>query len=81
LAVPAGLEPPLDEREVAIITKRSVASIRRDRLMRKGVPFLKIGSSIRYRPEALRAFLTSREEDVPTGAFRRGTSGGLDRTL
>jgi len=55
------LEPLLDERDIAKITRRSLASVRRDRLMRKGVPFIKIGSSVRYRPEALRKFLGSCE--------------------
>jgi hypothetical protein len=53
------VEPLLDERDIAKITKRSLASIRRDRLMRKGVPFIRIGSSVRYRPDALRDFLGS----------------------
>jgi hypothetical protein len=61
--VPAevNLEPLLDEREVEKITKRSLGSIRRDRLMLKGVPFLRIGNSVRYAPAALRAYLKSCE--------------------
>jgi hypothetical protein len=55
------VEPLLDERDIAKITKRSLASVRRDRLMRKGVPFIRIGSSVRYRPDALRTFLGSCE--------------------
>ena len=51
------LEALLDEKDIAHITKRSLASIRRDRLMRKGVPFIRIGSSVRYRPDAVRTFL------------------------
>ena len=56
------VEPLLDERDIARILKRSVSSIRRDRLMRKGVPAILIGSSVRYTPESLRAFLRSCEE-------------------
>ena len=57
----ADLEPLLDERDVAEITRRSLASVRRDRQLRKGVPFIRIGSSIRYRPQSLREFLGSCE--------------------
>jgi hypothetical protein len=38
----------LDEHDLARITKRSVASIRRDRLLKKNCPFVKIGTSVRY---------------------------------
>jgi hypothetical protein len=43
------LENLINEGDLARITKRSVASIRRDRLLRKGCPYIKIGSSVRYR--------------------------------
>ena len=39
-----------DEHDLARITKRSVASVRRGRLLKKGCPYIKIGSSVRYRP-------------------------------
>jgi hypothetical protein len=55
------VEPLLDERDIARITKRSLASVRRDRLMRKGVPFIRIGSSVRYKLQSLRDFLESCE--------------------
>jgi len=42
------LEDLLDEHDLARITKRSVASIRRDRLLKKNCPFIKIGTSVRY---------------------------------
>ena len=65
------LEPLLDERDVAEITRRSLASVRRDRQMRKGVPFIRIGSSIRYRPQSLREFLGSCETSgVPQAEAR-----------
>jgi predicted DNA-binding transcriptional regulator AlpA len=38
----------LDEHDLARITKRSLASIRRDRLLKKNCPFVKIGTSVRY---------------------------------
>jgi hypothetical protein len=54
-------EALLDERDIARLTKRSLASVRRDRLLRKGVPCIHIGSSVRYTPEALRTFLKACE--------------------
>jgi predicted DNA-binding transcriptional regulator AlpA len=41
----------LNEHEVERITGLSVASVRRWRLLRQGPRYLKIGASVRYRPE------------------------------
>jgi hypothetical protein len=51
------LEPLLDEYEYARITGRSVASARRDRLLRQGCPFVKLGALVRYRPSDVQAFI------------------------
>jgi len=51
------LETLLTEREYARIIKRSVASVRRDRLLRQGCPYLKLGALVRYRPEDVRTHL------------------------
>jgi len=51
------LEILLTEYEYARITKRSVASVRRDRLLRQGCPYVKLGALVRYRPEDVRAHL------------------------
>jgi hypothetical protein len=48
-----------DEHDLARITKRSVASVRRDRLLKKGCPYIKIGSSVRYLPSDVEAWLES----------------------
>ena len=40
-----------------LITGRSVGSLRRDRLMRQGIPFVKAGALVRYRPCDVRAYL------------------------
>ena len=48
-----------DEFDLARITKRSVASVRRDRLLKKGCPYVKIGSSVRYRRSDVEAWLAS----------------------
>ena len=51
------LELLLTEREYARITKRSVASVRRDRLLKQGCPYVKLGALVRYRPEDVRTHL------------------------
>ena len=51
------LETLLTEHEYALITKRSVASVRRDRLLRQGCPYVKLGALVRYRPEDVRAHI------------------------
>ena len=51
------LEILLTEQEYARFTKRSVASVRRDRLLRQGCPYVKLGALVRYRPEDVRAHL------------------------
>ena len=61
------LEVLLTEHEYARITKRSVASVRRDRLLGQGCPYVKLGALVRYRPEDVRAHLER--------SLRRTTSG------
>jgi phage terminase Nu1 subunit (DNA packaging protein) len=51
------LESLLNEQEYARITKRSLASVRRDRLVRQGCPYVKLGALVRYRPSDVRAYL------------------------
>jgi hypothetical protein len=51
------LESLLTEQEYARVTKRSVASVRRDRLLRQGCPYVKLGALVRYRPEDIREHL------------------------
>lgn len=52
-------EDLLDEHDLARITKRSVASVRKDRLQEKGCPYIKIGSSVRDRRSDLESWLGS----------------------
>jgi len=51
------LETLLTEQEYARITRRSVASARRDRLLKQGCPYVKLGALVRYRPDDIRAHL------------------------
>jgi len=56
----------LNESDVARVTGLSVASVRRWRLFKHGPKYLKIGASVRYRTEDVRAWLETR----PTGGGR-----------
>jgi predicted DNA-binding transcriptional regulator AlpA len=51
------LESLLDEREVAQITGESVATLRRNRLLGKGCPHVKLGALVRYKPSDLRDYI------------------------
>ncbi|MGA2183819.1 MAG: helix-turn-helix domain-containing protein [Bryobacteraceae bacterium] len=50
----------LDEKQLASTLNISVASVRRWRLLHQGPRFLKISASVRYRPEDVDAWLSSR---------------------
>jgi predicted DNA-binding transcriptional regulator AlpA len=60
------VENLLNEYDVARITRLSVASVRRWRLLRRGPRYLKIGSAVRYKGEDIATWLESR----PTGGER-----------
>ncbi len=85
-AIHNALESLLDERDLARITKRSLASIRRDRLLRKGCPYIKIGSSVRYRPSDVEMYLGSlprrggHQATPETIELKSSVSGGATRS-
>lgn len=54
-------KPYLNEFEVSSITGRAVSTLRNDRFLRRGIPYLKISKrSIRYRTPAVLNFMESR---------------------
>lgn len=53
----AELERLLNEYQYAEIRGCSVATVRRDRLLRRGCPWVKIGSLVRYRPSDITSFI------------------------
>ena len=54
-------KPYLNEMEVAALTGRAVSTLRNERFMRRGLPYLKVGGrSIRYKTEDVIAFMESR---------------------
>ena len=50
----------LKEQDVARKLRMSLATVRRWRLLKTGPPYIKIGASVRYRPEDLEAFVSSK---------------------
>jgi predicted DNA-binding transcriptional regulator AlpA len=71
------LESLLTEHDVVRITRLSLASIRRWRLLRQGPPFVKLGAAVRYRPGDLNSWLASRPTggaEIPPGPSRTPTS-------
>jgi predicted DNA-binding transcriptional regulator AlpA len=54
-------KPYLNEKEVAQVTGRAVSTLRNERFMRRGLPYLKVGGrSIRYKTEDVIAFMEGR---------------------
>jgi len=54
-------KPYLNEKEVAAITGRAISTLRNERFMRRGLPYLKIaGRSVRYKTEDVIAFMENR---------------------
>ena len=54
----------LTEHQVAEILKVSVATIRRRRLLRQPPDFVKIGASVRYRPESIQRLIQNAEQHI-----------------
>ena len=55
------LESPqyLNEKQVARITGSALPSLRNDRCQRKGIPYCKVGRSVRYRMDDVIRFMES----------------------
>jgi len=54
-------KPFLNEFEVAVITGRAVSTLRNDRHLRRGLPYLKVSKrSIRYRTPDVMNFMEAR---------------------
>ena len=51
------IEPLINEYEYSRLIGRSVASARRDRLLDKGCPYVKLGALVRYRPSDVQAYI------------------------
>lgn len=54
-------KPYLNEQEVAAITGRALSTLRNDRFLRRGLPYLKVSKrSIRYRASDVMNFMEAR---------------------
>ncbi len=54
-------KPYLNEVETAAITGRALSTLRNDRFLRRGLPYLRVGGrSIRYKLEDVLAFMEAR---------------------
>lgn len=50
----------ITEKEVAIITGRAISTLRNERHLGRGMPFIKIGRSVRYSMIDVIAFMESK---------------------
>lgn len=51
----------LNETEVAHLTKRALSTLRNERFNRRGIPYIKIGKSVRYSKEDVITFMEQRK--------------------
>jgi len=51
----------INEKEVTIITGRATQTLRNDRSNRRGIPYVKLGRSIRYSIEDVLNFMESKK--------------------
>ena len=50
----------ITEKEVSEITGRALSTLRNERFLGKGIPYIKIGKSVRYRLDDVIEFMESR---------------------
>ncbi|MFC1607948.1 helix-turn-helix transcriptional regulator [Candidatus Latescibacterota bacterium] len=56
-----GHEKYITEKEVAEITGRALSTLRNERFLGKGIQYIKIGKSVRYKYEDVIEFMESRK--------------------
>ena len=59
----------LTEKDVAAITGRSIATLRNDRLNHTGIPFHKVGRSIRYKLSDVKAYMAACRKPLEDGSL------------
>jgi len=52
------------EKDVEAITGRKIPTLRKDRFHRRGIPYLKVGRQVRYKPTDVEAFMDACRVDV-----------------
>ncbi len=58
------IEPLCDEYQYSAITGQSVHTARRNRLLGKGCPYVKLGSRVFYRPSDVRTYIARNVRDT-----------------
>jgi len=61
----------LNQKEVSLIIRKSVAWLERQRWLKEGIPYLKIGRNVRYQEEDVLRFL---EEQPKTKTYSVGNN-------
>ena len=51
----------ITEKEVSEITGRALSTLRNERFLGKGIPYIKIGKSVRYKYDDVIEFMESRK--------------------
>ena len=59
-----GQEKYITEKEVAEITGRALSTLRNERFLGKGIPYFKIGKSVRYKYEDVIGYMESRRVET-----------------
>jgi hypothetical protein len=59
--MPEKLNRYVDEKEASRITSISLSTLRNQRYLGKGIPYIKIGRAVRYSLEDVVAFMESRK--------------------
>ncbi len=54
-------EKYLTEKQVAEITSRALSTMRNDRFLNRGIPYIKIGKSVRYSLQDVINYMESRK--------------------
>ena len=67
----------INEAEVSRITGRAVPTLRNDRHKGQGLPFYKIGKSVRYRLDEILKIMNSHKIE-PRDGFARGGNGNQE---
>lgn len=57
----------ITEADYAALRRVSVRTVQRERMLRSGPPFIKLGKSIFYRPASIEAWLISQEQTPANG--------------
>jgi len=69
----------LTEKQVSEITGRAIQTLRNERHLRRGIPYVKVGRSIRYSLEDVVEFMESRKIGTEDSMCTRTGSGRQTR--